>query len=351
MTAQTPVPHHASAPHTEDRTPAPPWMPPVENFCLRAEVSGTVSGMPLDLTRPFLRQDGLRAGLTKHQLDGSTFHSVFGSVRLAADVPLSTEMLGRCAQLIVPRCAASHSTAARIWDGVVPEDTTTHVTVPAATDRRSRPGLTCHVNGAALVSSRNDLRLTTPTQTFLDLADTLGLLDLTVLGDSMVHRERLSLDQLDAACGPHTPRVARRAIEAAALVRVGAESPMETRTRLVLVLAGLPEPVLQHVVGDERHRFRLDLAYPELKVAVEYDGRQHADDARQWAHDLGRREWLDDHGWRLVVVRSQDVFVTPWATVHRVGRVLSARGYAKPLPDTAPALFAQHFPGQPWRRG
>ncbi len=323
----------------------------MDNFCATSAHSGSVLGMPLDLTRPFLRQDGLRAGLTKHQLDGPTFQSVFGSVRLSSDVPMSEEMHARCAQLVVPRGAASHGTAARIWGGVVPEDTSAHVTVPTSGDRRSRPGLACHVNAAALVRWRDGLRLTTPAQTFLDLADTLGLVDLAVLGDSLVHRGRLSLEELDEVVRADRRGVPRLALDAAALVRAGAESPMETRTRLLLVLAGLPEPVLQHVVGDDRHRFRLDLAYPELTIAVEYDGRQHADDTRQWAHDLARREWLDGQGWRLVVVRSEDIFGMPWATVHRVAQVLASRGYVKPLPGTAPPRFTQHFPGQPWRRG
>lgn len=306
--------------------------------------------MQLDLTRPFLRTAGLRAGLTKHQLDGSSFHSVFGSVRLASDVPLTPEMLGRCAALVVPGCAVSHHTAAQIWGGVVPETPTTHVTVPDARSRRSRRGLTCHVNGAALTRPRRGLILTTPEQTILDLASALTCVDLVVLGDSLIHRRCTSLQRLDRAVAASSTGLPRLASVAAALVRAGAESPMETRTRLVLVLAGLPEPMLQHEVGDQHHRFRLDLAYPELKIAIEYDGRQHAEDPHQWQHDLRRREWLDAHGWRVVVVTSKDIYATPWATVRRVADALASRGYVKPLPVTAPAPFSQHFPGQPWRR-
>ncbi|WP_022924246.1 endonuclease domain-containing protein [Serinicoccus marinus] len=306
--------------------------------------------MELDLTRPFLRSKGLAAGLTKHHLDGASFHSVFGSVRLAADVPLTPEMMGRCAALVVPRCAASHQTAARIWGGVVPETSTTHVTVPDARSRRSRRGLQSHVDAGATVRRRRGLLLTVPAQTFLDLAVPLSCVDLVVLGDSLVHQRSTTIQELDRALVEHGTRLPRLAPQAAALVRAGAESPMETRTRLVLVLAGLPEPELQHEVGDETRRFRLDLAYPELKIAVEYDGRQHADDPRQWQHDLARREWLDAHGWRVIVVTTTDVYATPWATVLRVAGAMAARGYVKPLPSSAPPAFAAHFPGQPWRR-
>ncbi|OLT41146.1 hypothetical protein BJF86_16210 [Serinicoccus sp. CNJ-927] len=259
-------------------------------------------------------------------------------------------MMGRCAALVVPRCAASHQTAAQIWGGVVPETATTHVTVPDAQSRRSRQGLQCHVDAAATVRRRHGLLVTAPAQTFLDLAGPLSCVDLVVLGDSLVHRRATTVQELDRALAEPAVRLPRLAPQAAALVRVGAESPMETRTRLVLVLAGLPEPVLQHEVGDETHRFRLDLAYPELKIAVEYDGRQHADDPRQWQHDLARREWLDAHGWRVIVVTTTDVYATPWATVLRVAGAMAARGYVKALPSSAPPAFAGHFPGQPWRR-
>lgn len=305
--------------------------------------------MPLDPSRPFLRQDGLRAGLTKHALDGPAFHAVFGSVRLAADVSLTPEVLGRCASLVVPRCAVSQHTAAEVWGGAVPPTACTHVSVARAEDRRARVGLRCHVNPSAVVRTRAGLRLTTPAQTVLDLSRELALVDLTVLADSLLHRRVLTpaeLEQRLDACQGGLPRVAS---VARTLVRPGAESPMETRARLLLVLAGLPEPVLQHEVGDTRHRFRLDLAYPELRVAVEYDGRHHAQDARQWGHDLARREWWDGRGWRLVVLRAGDVYGTPWATALRVAGVLAERGVVRNLPAHPPASFASYFPEQPWR--
>ena len=82
---------------------------------------------------------------------------------------------------------------------------------------------------------------------------------------------------------------------------------------------------------------------------MEYDGRHHAEDAHQWGHDLSRREWLDAHGWRLIVLRAEDVYSTPWASVARVVAAMGSRGYDKPL-TSPPATFAEHFPGRPGRR-
>ena len=311
---------------------------------------GTVGLMKqdLDLTAPFLRQDGLRAGMTKHALDGPGFRRLFGSVRLAVTVRLTAQLLARAALLVAPDAVVSHHSAARLHGAVVPSSPLVHLTARRAQDRRRRAGLQWHVHPAPQTWVHRGVRVTTPAQTFLDLAHDLDLVDLVVLGDSLVHRGHVTPDQLVDAAHERGSALAR---QASLLVRKGAESPMETKVRLLLVLAGLPEPRVQLTLVDAQGspRYRLDLSYPEIKVAIEYDGRHHAEDAGQWGHDIARREWLDGRGWRLVVVRSPDVHATPWATVLRVARVLASRGYDKSLPTLPPARFARHFPEQPWR--
>ncbi len=323
---------------------------PVDKLGEQVGRSGTVDRMsePFDPSVPFLRQDGLRAGLTKHALDGPGFRRLFGSVRLPASVTLTALLLARAALLVAPDAVISHHSAARLYGAVVPRSPLVHLTVRRAQDRRRREGLQWHVHPDPATWVFGGIRVTTPAQTFLDLAHDMDLVALVVLGDSLVHRGRVTPGQLvDAA----QDRGSARARQAALLVRRGAESPMETKVRLLLVLAGLPEPRVQVTLVDEEGspRYRLDLSYPELKVAIEYDGRHHAEDADQWGHDIDRREWLDGRGWRLVVVRSPDVHATPWATVLRIAGVLASRGFDKPLPAQAPAGFARHFPEQPWR--
>ena len=82
---------------------------------------------------------------------------------------------------------------------------------------------------------------------------------------------------------------------------------METRLRMVIVLAGLPEPKVNHVLPDLAGEWlaRLDLSYPAYRLIIEYDGRQHAEDSRQWHRDLERREQLETLGWQLVIVTSK----------------------------------------------
>lgn len=322
----------------------------MDTFCEAAAGSGTVTGMSgdLDTSVPFLRQDGLRAGLSKHALDGPGFRRLFGSVRHLASVALTARLLACAALLVAPEAVISHHSAARLYGAVVPHSPLVHLTVTRAQDRRRRQGLRWHVNAAVSTCWYRGILLTTPAQTFLDLAHELDLVDLVVLGDSLVHRGHLRPDQLVDAAERAGTALAR---QAALLVRSGAESPMETKVRLLLVLAGFPEPRVQFTVtdADGRPRYRLDLSYPELWVAIEYDGRHHAQDADQWGHDLTRREWLDGNGWRLIVLRSADVHATPWATVRRIAEVLASRGYDKPLPLVPPAPFTEHFPEQAWR--
>ncbi|ANS77690.1 hypothetical protein SGUI_0294 [Serinicoccus hydrothermalis] len=290
----------------------------------------------------------MRAGMSKHTLDGPEFRRLLGSVRVLAEVTVTAHLLARAALLVAPDAVVSHHSAARLYGAVVPDSPRVHLTIGRAQDRRRRQGLQWHVDAAATSCLYRGIRVTTAAQTFLDLAHDLTLVDLVVLGDSLVHRGHASPNALVEAAESRGIPLARRA---AALVRRGAESPMETKVRLLLVLAGFPEPRMQVAFVDRggQTRYRLDLAYPELKVAIEYDGRHHAADPAQWGHDISRREWLDDQGWRLVVLRSPDVHATPWATVRRIAGILAAHGYDKPLPPVPPAAFAEHFPEQPWR--
>lgn len=313
---------------------------------------------PLDEHAPFLRSSGIRTGITRHRLDGPDFHRVFGTVRVRATVALTPLTLTRAARLLVPTAVASHQTAARLWGGLVPDTQETHVIVTSARWRRRRPGLHCHVRSTTdtrpvpgTQDGGGNLLVTTPEQTFVDLATELTLVDLVVLGDSLVLKAVTTTDALLDAADRATGPGSALARQAAALVRSGAESGMETRTRLLLVLGGLPEPQVNEWVLDDsgRGRYRLDLPYPDLRLAFEYDGRQHAESSTQWGWDLARREWLDGEGWRLVVFRSEDIYVSPWETVRRAQEALAQRGFLVDLPEVAPLEFRRHFPGQPWR--
>ena len=92
-----------------------------------------------------------------------------------------------------------------------------------------------------------------------------------------------------------------------------AESPMESRTRLIIVLDGLPVPVLQHRVGP----YVLDLAYPAIRLAIEYDGEAHRVQQRAM-RDLDRQAYLSDAGWKVLRFTAAQVMRRPWWVAARV---------------------------------
>ena len=97
-------------------------------------------------------------------------------------------------------------------------------------------------------------------------------------------------------------RGSRRLAEVLRLANPMSGSPMETRIRLALVDDGLPVPVLQYPVGP----YLLDLAYPAIRLAVEYDGREHLTPERA-LHDLDRQAYLSDRRWKVLRFRSWEV--------------------------------------------
>jgi hypothetical protein len=104
-----------------------------------------------------------------------------------------------------------------------------------------------------------------------------------------------------------------------------AESPMETRIRLAIVCAGLPPPVPQHPVVLAGREFALDLAYPEVKLAIEYNGADHLRPDRA-LRDLEREQLLVAAGWRVVRFGAVTVLYHPRTIAARVRHELRALG-------------------------
>jgi very-short-patch-repair endonuclease len=106
-------------------------------------------------------------------------------------------------------------------------------------------------------------------------------------------------------------------------VEPASESPMESRERMLLVLAGLPRPQAQVPVHDTLGRFvgRPDLYYPERRLGLEYDGGTHRETL---AEDNRRQNLLLDAGVKLLRFTARDVLGTPDMVVRLVGRALAA---------------------------
>jgi very-short-patch-repair endonuclease len=191
---------------------------------------------------------------------------------------------------------------------------------------RSRPGLRVRQDRLAAdeVCDVDGIAVTAPLRTAYDLARRESLVDAVVAVDALARRHgfpprwvvRFGYRHLGARGSARLPQVA-------ALADARSGSPMETRVRLAVVLAGLPTPVPQHPVGP----YLLDLAYPRERLAVEYDGAEHREQRRA-RRDLERRAYLTARGWRVlrfdadVVLRAPHVIAT---TVDRELRITADR--------------------------
>jgi len=117
----------------------------------------------------------------------------------------------------------------------------------------------------------------------------------------------------------------RRALRSA---REGVESPKETQTRLAIVEAGLPEPVVQFEVrAGSRLIARVDLAYPEWRIAIEYEGDGHRTDKMQWRRDIARQRELEEQGW-IVIRLTQHDLAEPAPFLTRIRSAIAGRSAA-----------------------
>jgi hypothetical protein len=101
----------------------------------------------------------------------------------------------------------------------------------------------------------------------------------------------------------------------------------------VLVLAGLPIPECNLIIGDDQGPIgRVDLVYIAYKLIVEYEGDQHRTDRNQWNRDIDRHEDFARDHWTLIRVTSERAR-WPRQVVRGVYEALRANGYQGPPPQ------------------
>ena len=319
---------------------APPRTPSPEQIALRGRAA-------LNTRLPFRARDALAAGYTRRELASSRFRRLLPGVYIDSDVPVDEWILARAVLAIaMPEAFVSHHLAARLHGGIVPSVPLLDASVPPWRHRSVRAGVFIHHSPRKPVVVRG-VPVTTPADTFIDLADALDLIHLVVLGDSLVRRGRVTVAQLVAAAASAPDRLRRRAERAAALVRAGVDSPMETRLRLLIVLAGLPEPQVNLVFRDEDGTLvrRIDLGYRDHRLGIEYDGRQHAESTRQWQGDIRRREEFDALGWRIITIVAADLYRTPSGTLERIVDAMRAQGMRVPRLSHGWCAYFADVPG------
>ncbi|MGY1700644.1 endonuclease domain-containing protein [Geodermatophilus sp. SYSU D00766] len=279
--------------------------------------------------RVFRGSSVVSAGLlTENELRGPAWRRVFRDVYACTTVDLTHRLRARAAAvLVVPGAVVSGRSAAvlRGPDLAGPADDV-ELTVPPDRSRVRVPGI--RVRRAALtgdqVTRRSGVAVTTAAATAVAVAASGPFEEAVVALDRFVAAGVVDLATIRHAAATATGRGCRQVRAAAALADGLAGSPQETRLRLLVHRSGLPRPVAQFTVRDDRGFVaRVDLAWPGHRLAVEYDGRWHGDPA-QFVADRRRLNRLTEAGWRVLFVTAEDLR-RPARLVARIAAVLAAQ--------------------------
>jgi very-short-patch-repair endonuclease len=274
-------------------------------------------------TSPFVGSHALKRGAVTRSELRTRYRAVFRDVYIHKDTELTAAVKARAAWLSTGATLAGLSAAAVLgtkWlDAAAPAEV-------ARADRHGQPGIVVRSHQLADDEVRTvwGMRVTTAARTAFDIGCGLPVAKAVPILDALLNATRIKPADVIAVADRHPrTRGIRRLRAALELADGGAESPQETRVRLLLVGAGLPKPETQIEFPDLH--IRVDMGWREWKVAVEYDGIQHWDDRHQRSWDIERIALLEAAGWSVVRV-SAEMLSRPNAIVERVKIKLRERG-------------------------
>jgi very-short-patch-repair endonuclease len=213
--------------------------------------------------------------------------------------------------LLLPPGTAIGGHSAAAWHGAPFASASDPVTVirPAALPWKGPREVRVHQSELAdgEVEVRDGVPVSSALRTAWDLAALEPTGTAVAALDAMVRAgavDRAHLDQMaDAGSGHWGVTRVRRAFP---LIDARAESAPESRVRVALVLAGL-EPVPQYEIRvGEVLLGRVDLAFPEERLAIEYEGAYHFD-GTQIVRDDARIQRLVEAGWRVIRLSAADL--------------------------------------------
>lgn len=260
-------------------------------------------------------------------------------VYVAKGVAYEEEHVLRALQQHYPNSWASHFSAAkfhRLAFPLHPVSGAVHLTTPVAFGKIRRKGIVSYQSSLDPdLHTWRGLRFTSPEHTVLDMSRYANVDDLVVMIDQLVREPRpeledswepiYSLQKWQALTKGWTGRGIQKIRAATKLARVGSDSPPETRLRLAIVRAGLPEPTLQiELPIGGWPRPSADLGYEDLKIAVHYDGSTHRSREQQGI-DNWRDNSFQSQGWRNLKCSATDLSNGFRATIHQLRLLIKER--------------------------
>lgn len=303
----------------------------------------TLRPLPAALGAHFSTPEAARAGVGRSRRDGSDLARPFRGARATTAPETFRGHVDAYRPLLRPGQRFSGRTALRLWGLPLPGFWTADEPLEIAVAPDAAPPRRAGIQGHRVAPHRviewhlAGVPVIDPIAALFTIAARLDLTSTVILIDALVtvasdypgrvpQHPPVTIDEVHdrmliwgrfPGC-----RTVRRALE---LARDGVESPKETTTRLLITSAGLPEPVIQHVVtAAGRFLARVDLSYPQWRIAIEYEGDGHRTDQKQWRRDIQRQRDLDDAGW-IVIRLTQADLQHPAAFLARLRRAIATR--------------------------
>lgn len=279
---------------------------------------------------PFSSQQALRL-ISPDDLRGSSYRRLLRGAHITAASQISHQERILAARQVLPANAVLGGVSA-MWALGAPvagSDEPVDVVLPPERRVRNREGLRVRgdVLGPHEVVQTPLGAATSPARTAFDLARAGRPYRTVPLLDALGRATGLSSSDVEAVAAQHPgARWLSRLSPALGLMDAGAESIRESQLRYLLVTAGLPRPLTQHTIRTSTGSFvaRVDLAWPEFRVVVEYDGAHH-DERAQVLRDRQRLNAIRLSGWNVLVVDAAQ-FARPPHVVAMVRAALKAGG-------------------------
>lgn len=267
----------------------------------------------------------------QRRLASDEFLNVLPGYCTPSAAPASLAVIVRTLQhRLLPGAVISDVTAAELLGYPLPPSLTyastgvLHCTVPPQSRRRCGPTVRVHRRAPRRTRSWRGLQLSEDLSLLCELAGDLSHEQLVACCDHAVgpraERPRVNLEELRRRAatdsGLHGIKSARLALADA---RERVESPRETALRLLLLDRGFAEPIVNLPVQapGTGESFRIDLAYPSQRIAIEYDGDWHRTDRSRFRRDRRKDDVLHELGWRVVRVVDSDL-LSPSAFLGRL---------------------------------
>lgn len=296
--------------------------------------------LPPDIPPVFRVADALSRGVGESRLGRADLRTPFHGLRAAAALPDPATVEERAAHF-APRLRSwqffSHDTALALVGAPLPE-WPYRPEVHVSAHRPAREPRTTGVRGHRLqgresaqrwdaggLPIEHPVRAWRQAGTLWSCDDLIAAAEFLISGPEPLARFEDLREEVEIMGDVRRGVLARALAE----VRAGARSPRETKLRLALTRAALPAPRINWPLRDDHGRFvaELDLAYTRWRIGVEYDGRVHETDRRQFAKDADRWDAIRAEGWEHVRILRHHMVGDASEAVHKVRTALVSAGW------------------------